>query len=127
MHRIETGKREKVTLEDLFELAAALDVSPLQLVVPHGDDAELKRVLVWVVGEHDFHADRVKQWVRGVQPLLLPSDYASHDEAAKAQRFYLADTQPRHAWALIAEADKFAGRIRNSLSLLEPEEADDGE
>jgi hypothetical protein len=127
IHRLETGKTQRVTLEDLFELALALDVSPLQLIVPHGDAATIPHVTVG--GSVDRSALDVKQWVRGVQPLLHSPDYRDRDEAVRGQHFYLKDSQPIAEWGLIAKTGNYASRVLDALAVFdEPqEEADDAE
>jgi transcriptional regulator with XRE-family HTH domain len=127
VHRLETGKRQKVSLEDLFELAIALDVSPLQLIVPHGDEAAHTKV--WIGGKVDRWSHQVKQWVRGVQPLLGRLDYKSDEAAATGHRFYLLDSQSLGEWDLIKRAGEYADQVRQSLELLGPrdeEEAPNG-
>jgi hypothetical protein len=115
--RIESGQRQKIYLEDLAELALALDVSPLQLIVPHGDEAQ--QVHVTVGGEVDRTASDVKQWFRGVKPLLPRIQYPTDEDATSGHRFYLIDSQSLGEWGLIAESGKYASRIQRSLEVLE--------
>ena len=118
VHRLETGKTQRVTLEDLFELA--LDVSPLQLMVPHGDEAA--RVKVWIGGTVSRWPHEVKQWIRGVRPLLHRGDYRSDEEAEAGRRFYLIDSQPLSEWGLIKQAGAAAEDMRMLLGMLTPSE-----
>src|SRR3954454_22931103 len=63
--RLETGKRG-VSLEDVFAIAYALDVSPLHLIVPV-DDAP--RVIV-AGGVQPADPGDLRRWVRGEEPLV---------------------------------------------------------
>jgi hypothetical protein len=67
--------------------------------------------------------------IRGARPLTSLGDYKTDDEATAGHRFYLIESQPLGEWALIEEAAKYAGRVRQSLDLLTPsgEEVPDGE
>lgn len=60
---LEKGKRQNVTLTEWLGLAQVLDVSPLHLLVP------LEDVEYNVTPERVVPADRVRAWVRGVEPL----------------------------------------------------------
>jgi transcriptional regulator with XRE-family HTH domain len=121
--RIESGQRQKIYLEDLAELALALDVSPLQLIVPHGDDAA--QVHVTVGGAVDRRASDVKQWFRGVKPLLGRNDHRTNEEAVDGHRFYWAGATTIGELTRLEDAVKQARRARASLSFFEP--GDEGE
>lgn len=123
VHRLETGKTQRVTLEDLFEVAIALDVSPLQLIVPHGDEVATTKVLIG--GKVDRWAHQVKQWVRGVEPLLSRVEYKTGEAAAAGRRFYLIDSQPLGEWHLIKKAGEYADKVRQSLELLAPDDEEE--
>lgn len=128
VHRLETGKTQRVTLEDLCEVAMALDVSPLQLIVPHGGDVAY--TMVWVGGKIETFSHLFKQWVRGVHPIVPSVEYASVEDALEGRRFYLIDSQSLGEWGLIKKAGEYADQVRQSLELLEPkddEEAPDAE
>ena len=72
--KIETGKRN-VSVDDVFVLAMALDVSPIQLLLPHEVAAP-----VAVTPTTTEIAGRVRAWMRGYVPLNWRD--------VKAQRFY---------------------------------------
>ena len=122
--RIESGQRQKIYLEDLAELALALDVSPLELIVPRGDEAQ--HVHVTVGATIDRPARDVKQWVRGLRPVLGRLDYASDDDAIAGRLFYFVRSQPFGEFDLIRKASTAAARARGALvkPLLEDEEDD---
>jgi transcriptional regulator with XRE-family HTH domain len=68
LHRLEQGKR-RIDADDLVGLAAALDVSPITLLMPytaHGtvkltESVELDALAAW-------------DWMRGVRPIDLPEE-----------------------------------------------------
>jgi transcriptional regulator with XRE-family HTH domain len=119
VHRLETGKTQRVTLEDLCELAMALDVSPLQLMTP--GPTEGKPTQVWIGGKTARWPWDFRQWVRGVKPILHRGQYRTDADAERGVRFYLVDSQPLSEWKLIADAGKLATRAQASLAFLEPE------
>jgi transcriptional regulator with XRE-family HTH domain len=128
IHRLESGKRQRVTLEDAFELAMALDVSPLHLMTPMQAYDEAGNLLqVWIGGDFAVDTRDAKQWVRGVKPLLRSNAYKSNEDAVKGRRFFLADSQPLSEWMLIEEAGKQARQARASLAFFESRDEDDGE
>ncbi|MEU5345700.1 helix-turn-helix transcriptional regulator [Streptomyces sp. NPDC020766] len=61
--KLETGRRQNVSVAELLALARALDVSPLHLLVP------LEEVEYKVTPEESMPAARVREWVRGKEPL----------------------------------------------------------
>lgn len=73
---LESGRRESVTLDEVFALAYVLDVAPTHLVVPVADEVEHHRHgRVTVAGYRITptmvadSARRVRAWVRGSQTL----------------------------------------------------------
>lgn len=61
--KLETGRRQNVTVGEMFALARALDVAPVHLMVP----VEGQRVEVTPNEVQD--AERVRSWVRGLSTL----------------------------------------------------------
>jgi transcriptional regulator with XRE-family HTH domain len=121
IHRLETGKRQKVSLEDLFELALALDVSPLHLMTPaEAHDEDGNAFEVWVGGDNSLLPRDARQWIRGVRPALPRRKYTSDEKAGAGHRFYLIESQSLGEWGLIAETGKYASRIQESLAVLAP-------
>src|SRR3990170_7421235 len=59
---LESGKRKNVTVQELFALALALDVSPTNLLVPL-DDRPYQ-----LTPTRTENADLVRAWVRGEEP-----------------------------------------------------------
>jgi transcriptional regulator with XRE-family HTH domain len=130
VHKLESGKLKRVLVDDVFELAAALDVSPLYLLTPtEGFDDEGNALKVWIGGRVIRWPRDVRQWVRGVRPLLGVGDYASDDLASAGQRFYLFESQSLAEWELIKETSTQARRVsrslNNLLSDLRPSREDD--
>jgi transcriptional regulator with XRE-family HTH domain len=119
VHKLETGKLKRVLVDDVFELAAALDVSPLYLMTPtQGFDDDDNALKVWIGGKLARWPRDVRQWVRGVRPLLGLGDYADDESASAGQRFYLFESQSLNEWALIRESGTQAGRVSGSLEKL---------
>jgi transcriptional regulator with XRE-family HTH domain len=61
--RIETGKRA-VSIDELFELATALGVAPVHLLVPLEDEAQVK-----IAPKRTLPAPEARAWIRGQLPL----------------------------------------------------------
>jgi transcriptional regulator with XRE-family HTH domain len=120
IHKLEAGKLTRVLVDDVFELALALDVSPLYLLTPlEGHDEDGNTFKVWLGGKVDGWPWVVRQWIRGVQPILSRGDYRDDDEARSGQRFYLLESQPSSEWRRIEECGKQAQRIQGAAAALE--------
>jgi transcriptional regulator with XRE-family HTH domain len=134
IHKLETGKLAGVLVDDVFALAVALDVSPLYLLTPlegHDEDGNVLKVWLGTHGEHQDTAGDpvhvypsylprdVRQWIRGVRPILHFGDYRTDEEARSGQRFYLLDSQPLSEWSLIEKCGREADRIRGAVAALE--------
>jgi transcriptional regulator with XRE-family HTH domain len=122
--KLESGKLTQVLVDDVFELAVALDVSPIYLMTPtRGDDGEGNTFKVWLGGKISRWPHEARQWIRGVHPILHRLDYQTDEDAIRGQRFYLADSQSLGEWKRIADASEYAGRVSSSIQALaiEPE------
>jgi transcriptional regulator with XRE-family HTH domain len=127
INKLERGRLTRVLVDDVFELALALDVSPLYLLTPlEGFDEDEKALKVWIGGKIARWPREVRQWVRGVRPLLSLGDYRTDEEAQRGQRFYLLDSQPLSELRLIAEAGRQGDRIGDLASQLVGNEMPDG-
>jgi transcriptional regulator with XRE-family HTH domain len=125
INKLERGKLTRVLVDDVFELALALDVSPLYLLTPlEGFDEQDNALKVWLGGKVARWPREVRQWVRGVRPILGLGDYADDEAARSGQRFYLLESQPLSELRLIAEAGKEGDRIGGFVSELVDEDAD---
>jgi hypothetical protein len=140
--KLERGALKRVNVDDVLQLALGLDVSPLVLMTPtlppHGNDlAENWALLrpspddtfrIWLGGNIARWPHDVRQWIRGVKPLLRSGDYRTDDEATAGHRFYLLDSQPFSELQRIADAGDYAKRLIGSLRTMTPiEETDGGE
>lgn len=67
--RIETGKKADVSLSDVFAYALALDVRPIDLIVPLDDEAP-----VAVTPSSVISARKARAWIRG-DALLREQDW----------------------------------------------------
>ena len=126
--RLETGKMTEILIDNVFELALALDVSPLYLLtpsIPHDEDE--KALKVWLSPNVSRWPAEVRQWVRGINPLLALGDYKTNDEAEDGWRFYLAGSQTRAELGRIADAGKRADELQLSLTALRPTAEDDAD
>jgi hypothetical protein len=74
------------------------------------------------IGNLGWWPREVRQWMRGVRPLLDRLAYRTDDEAQAGRRFYLLEAQPLGEWQLIREAGEYASQVRDSLALLSPSE-----
>lgn len=62
--KLETGRRQNVSVVELLALARALDVAPVHLLVPLDDKAAVQ-----VTPTERVSAARARQWIRGNKPL----------------------------------------------------------
>jgi len=126
IHKLESGKLTRVLVDDVFELAAALDVSPLYLLTPMPPfDAAGDPLKVWIGGRIARWPRDVRQWIRGVRPLLGRLDYRDDDDARAGQRFYLLESQPLSEWQLIEKTGSYASRVVGSIEELTPVDSEE--
>jgi len=125
INKLERGRLTRVLVDDVFELALALDVSPLYLLTPlEGFDEDGNAFKVWLGGKVDHWPRNVRQWVRGVRPILGLGDYRDDDAARSGQRFYLVESQPLSELQLIAESGNRARKVSELVTELVEEEND---
>jgi transcriptional regulator with XRE-family HTH domain len=128
IHKLESGKLKRVLVDDVFELALALDVSPLYLLTPlAGHDENENAYKVWLGGKIAHWPWVVRQWIRGVRPILSGVNYRDDEEARAGQRFYLLESQPLSEWSRIAESGKYAKRVRGLVTELVDEESEEND
>jgi transcriptional regulator with XRE-family HTH domain len=126
IHKLEAGKLTRVLVDDVFELALALDVSPLYLLTPlEGHDEDGNAFKVWLGGKITHWPWVVRQWIRGVRPILSLGDYRNDEAARTGQRFYLLESQPLSEWSRIAESGNYAKRVSGVVTELVNEESED--
>jgi transcriptional regulator with XRE-family HTH domain len=129
----------RITVDDLFELALALDVSPLYLLTPalepHPDDVRERWSLLApgpndvfkvAVGKKMFLGARdIRQWIRGVNPLLGAGDYRTNEDAMAGRLFYFVESQPLSEVKLIKDAGAYSEQMLGMRALLSPSEEKD--
>lgn len=101
LHRLEKGKR-RVDADDLVALAAALDVSPITLLMPFtakGDVQLTDRIKANALAAWD--------WMRGTRPLDLPEE---REEAVIRAVAFQGRALPMGARALDAQLTGFYAR-----------------
>ena len=122
INKLERGRLTRVLVDDVFELALALDVSPLYLLTPlDGFDEQENALKVWLGGKVSHWPRDVRQWIRGVRPILGLGDYRDDEAARSGQRFYLLESQPLSELQLIAESGKRARKVSGLVTELEEE------
>jgi transcriptional regulator with XRE-family HTH domain len=125
INKLERGRLTRVLVDDVFELALALDVSPLYLLTPlEGFDERDNALKVWLGGKVARWPREVRQWVRGVRPILGLDDYHDDEAARSGQRFYLLESQPLSELLLIAESGKRARKVSGLMTELEESDGD---
>jgi transcriptional regulator with XRE-family HTH domain len=137
--KLERGALKRVSVDDVLELALGLDVSPLVLMTPTlepQDKAESWSLLRpgpedsfrVALGGEAFTARDVRQWIRGVNPLLGALAYRTNEDAMAGRLFYFVESQPLSEVDLIKEAGDYTEQILGMRALLSPsEEKDDAE
>lgn len=101
---LENGKRQNVTVQELFALALALDVAPTNLLVPL-DDRPYQ-----VTPVRAESADMVRAWVRGEEPLP-----GADERTYRAERS-LADMRKEYSTTLEEQAALIAHTKGKPLS-----------
>lgn len=86
---LEAGRRQSVTVEQVFALAYALNCSPTDLLTP-ADSGELMRI-----GDQEVRAQQVRTWMHGGGPLPLPID--ALDDVENAAEFTREREREFHA------------------------------
>ena len=121
IHKLESGRATQVLVDDVFELAVALDVSPLYLLTPvEPFDGDAKAFKVCFGQRLSFWPRDVRAWIRGVRPLLHLRNYRTNDDAEAGRRHYLLDSQPQSEWLRIIEAGDYGRRAIAALAALMP-------
>ena len=85
--KIENGQVKRLPLEDVFELALALDVAPVYLLVPPSEQMRFGPKLTrW--------PQQVRRWLDGSRPLLGRVDYKTDEEAGAGWQFFFFGSRP---------------------------------
>lgn len=101
LHRLEQGKR-RIDADDLVALAAALDVSPITLLMPYTAHGTVK-----LTESLETEALAAWDWMRGVRPLDLPEE---REEAMIRAVAFQARALPMGARALDVHLTGFFGK-----------------
>lgn len=98
--RIERGQLARLPIEDVFELAAALDVSPLYLLAPASlwNEARTKPLDIRIGPRIVRKPQQVREWVEGHQALLYVGDYKTNAAASAGRRFFFFESRPLGDW-----------------------------
>jgi len=64
--KLETGRRPGVSVEELLALAFVLDVAPMHLLVPGGDQGE---PCVYLPDGREANREVVREWIAGRRPI----------------------------------------------------------
>ncbi|WP_432128416.1 helix-turn-helix domain-containing protein [Streptomyces sp. bgisy082] len=119
--KLESGYRQNVGVAELFALAAALDMSPLHLLIP------LDNRPYQVTSNRTEAADTVRAWVRGEQPLEGMDAHAYRTEVSvqdmrwrvHGRRGHLAERTEEEQQAVneafAAELEEMARRMRGQF------------
>ena len=78
--KLETGRRQNVSVVELLALARALDVAPVHLLVPLDDEQPFQVTPAEVLPAH-----RVRPWIRGIVPLPGSDSRIFHTEVPLAE------------------------------------------
>lgn len=78
--KLETGRRQGVSVTEWLALARALDVAPVHLLIPLED-----RALFQVTPNEALPAHRVRPWARGIVPLPGSDSRIFHTEVPLAE------------------------------------------
>jgi transcriptional regulator with XRE-family HTH domain len=128
INKLERGKLTRVLVDDVFELALALDVSPLYLLTPTQPFDEQENALkVWLGGQVARWPREVRQWIRGARPILSLADYRSDEEAERGHRFYLLESPPTSEWDQLVKAGEYAKRMAGFAFAFSPDESQEEE
>lgn len=101
---LENGKRQNVTVQELYALSIALNVAPVNMLVPL-DDRPCR-----VTPTRTEPANAVRAWIRGQQPL------PGTDERTFRTEVSLADLKAEHTTTLEEHAHLVARMERIPLS-----------
>jgi transcriptional regulator with XRE-family HTH domain len=128
INKLERARLTRVLVDDVFELALALDVSPMYLLTPTEPfDGQGNAFKVSLGGRVTRWPREVRQWIRGARPILSLGDYRNDQEAQRGQRFYLLDSQSYSEWDHLVKAGEYAKRMAGFALVLTPDDSEEGE
>jgi transcriptional regulator with XRE-family HTH domain len=128
VNKLERGRLTRVLVDDVFELALALDVSPLYLLTPtEAFDEQENAYKVLVGGQVAAWPREVRQWIRGVRPILGLSLYRSDEDAREGHNFYLLRSQPHSEWNQLVKTGEIAKQMVGVAFALTSDESQEEE
>ena len=112
--KIERGEARRLPVDDVLELALALGCPPVMLLAPEGPEgASLEPPpLVEIAPGHAVPARRVRDWIRGRDPLIR-SDVSDEEKRAAAV-FYFLESQPWQDWAIGDDDFRLSGAVKQA-------------
>ncbi|WP_394434778.1 helix-turn-helix domain-containing protein [Streptomyces sp. SGAir0957] len=78
--KLETGRRQNVTVDEWLALARALDVAPIHLLVPLENGGAYR-----VTSDESVPTERARYWIRGIVPLSGTDDRIFRTEVPVAE------------------------------------------
>lgn len=103
---IESGRRESISVDELFVLARALGVAPVHLLVPVDDDAHMA-----TTPSETAVARHVRRWVTGDQPWAGSDAETYWSEAPPGWRDRLAEGRRRIEQFLATQLGRAIERV----------------
>jgi transcriptional regulator with XRE-family HTH domain len=90
--RLEKGKVRRVSLEEVFELAMALDVAPV-LLMAYGQDESGVPLRIRLSPTKFAWPREMRSWIRGAHPILSSIAYRTDADAMAGIHFYAVGSQ----------------------------------
>lgn len=114
---LESGKRQNVTVQELFALSLALDVAPTNLLVPLDDRA------YQITPNRAESADSVRAWVRGDDPLPGTDErtYRAEKSLADMRREYSTTLEEQAALVARTKGVNLSDAFREIADRLDEE------
>ena len=108
--KIERGEARRLPVDDVLELALALGCPPIMLLAPDHSGLEPEGDAVEVAPGHVFPSRRVRDWIRGRDP-LVPAE-AAEREQREASTFYYLESQPARDWIIGEDDFRFSATVK---------------
>ena len=121
--RLERGKLRRVSIEEVFELALALDVSPLYLMADAKGEEDVP-LRIRLSPTKFAWPQELRSWIRGARP--ISTAYRTDADAMAGIHFYAVESQ---AWGELQQDAKKGEELRRKWRPLKDmlKETDDAE